>query len=148
MTIYFEGGGACWAGLLCDQGPYTTASNLTGFNAASIGAGGVNIARASFNRADLTNPFRNDTLIYVPYCTGDVHSGNNVATYDRADGGSFDIHHVGYANFGLEFADSQGDLPCAFAGGGHRLERRRVWRCVQLRPHSRGMAHRAGVPRR
>ncbi|OVE82548.1 hypothetical protein BVY03_00635, partial [bacterium K02(2017)] len=40
------------------------------------------------------NPFKEASLVYVPYCTGDFHTGNRLAVY-----GDNTTHHVGYANF-------------------------------------------------
>jgi hypothetical protein len=57
------------------------------------------IPRTPLDRDTAANPFRTWTLVYVPYCTGDVHTGDNVVTY-RGPGGiaPFDYHHVGHAN--------------------------------------------------
>ncbi len=37
-------------------------------------------------------------MVYVPYCTGDVHTGNAVATYDDGSGDSVVFHHEGHAD--------------------------------------------------
>lgn len=85
LLIYLEGGGACWDALTCNI--LNTASNLNGYGASSFGSGpGSGI----FNRADTDNPFRDYSFVYVPYCTGDVHAGDNVASYGT--------RHVGFAN--------------------------------------------------
>src|SRR5206468_3191319 len=47
-----------------------------------------------FDRHDDTNPFRNDSFTFVPYCTGDVHAGSKP---DANYGGRI-THHVGYQN--------------------------------------------------
>ena len=39
------------------------------------------------------NPFRDMSFVYVPYCTGDMHGGDNVVTY-----GAHTTMHVGGAN--------------------------------------------------
>lgn len=80
ILIYLEGGGACWNALTC----YTVASAInisTGYNQASFST--ENIIKAPlFSRTDATNPFRDATYVFVPYCTGDLHSGDAVQTYD------------------------------------------------------------------
>src|SRR5262249_27499783 len=52
------------------------------------GEGGI------FDVADERNPFADFSVIYVPYCTGDVHVGNVTRTY--APG--LTVHHRGYVN--------------------------------------------------
>jgi hypothetical protein len=47
-----------------------------------------------FDLGDRRNPFADYSVVYVPYCTGDVHLGNATKTY--ADG--LTVHHSGYVN--------------------------------------------------
>jgi hypothetical protein len=99
VLIYLEGGGACWSALTC----FTTmsAANFTSGYGPSNFAGDVNTLQTSggfFDRTDAQNPFKDYSYVFVPYCTGDVHAGNNVAVYPAADGGSIPAHHVGWAN--------------------------------------------------
>jgi Pectinacetylesterase len=47
-----------------------------------------------FDFADPRNPFVNHSVVYVPYCTGDVHLGNNDGTYAP----DLTVHHKGYVN--------------------------------------------------
>jgi hypothetical protein len=63
-----------------------------------------------FKRNEPRNPVTDWDMIYVPYCTGDIHSGTNkdVTVKDVAGKHQF----VGYTNFGL-FLDSFGP---SFAG--------------------------------
>lgn len=93
LVVYFEGGGACW--------DYSTCFVLNAATHGPVGrpqwearAAQVNVG--PFDRARATNPFRASTFVYVPYCTGDLHAGNNVATYTALDTRTF--HHVGRAN--------------------------------------------------
>jgi hypothetical protein len=44
----------------------------------------------AFNRSNMNNPFRDASFVFIPYCTGDTHTGDNVTSY----GG----HHKGAAN--------------------------------------------------
>jgi hypothetical protein len=55
------------------------ASELSMFSAGSV-----------FDRSSDTNPFRDYSLVFVPYCTGDFHTGDRVSEYG--------IHHVGFSN--------------------------------------------------
>jgi hypothetical protein len=93
VLIYLEGGGACWDAFTC----YTlqTAANFsTGFSASDFANLTTGLPTGSFfDRNDSTNPFKDYSYVFVPYCTGDIHAGNNVATYGAQQG-----HHVGFAN--------------------------------------------------
>ncbi len=97
MVIFLMGGGGCWDALTCHL--LNTAANLnTGYGEANF-TREINGARAFyiFNRDDARSPFRDATLVFVPYCTGDIHGGNNVITY-TAGGQSRTTYHVGARN--------------------------------------------------
>jgi hypothetical protein len=93
LLVYFEGGGACW--------DYTTCFVL---NSATHGPAGkaqwatraTQINVGPFDRAHATNAFRASSYVYIPYCTGDLHGGSNVATYTGVD--TRMVHHVGHLN--------------------------------------------------
>ena len=89
-TLMFEGGGACWDQLACEgQGTYS-ATNADGIptnylSLANAAAGGLVTPFTS--RFD---PFQGVAtqdwnMVYLPYCTGDVHTGNAVVVFDDAD---------------------------------------------------------------
>ncbi|MDH4107693.1 MAG: pectin acetylesterase-family hydrolase [Gammaproteobacteria bacterium] len=74
LMVYFQGGGACWNGATCDPDLKPTYY--------------VNLAELDLAKAhgvfafDLpSNPFADYSVVFAPYCTGDVHLGNAVATY-------------------------------------------------------------------
>lgn len=91
VFIYFQGGGGCYDAETCGMsGSYKDA--VTDNDNPELNIGGV------FNLDNPDNPFRDHTMLFVPYCTGDVHSGNLVRTYTPASGKSFDIYHRGYVN--------------------------------------------------
>jgi hypothetical protein len=89
VVMYMEGGGACFNTETCKH-----VAHPAGWDAAQfpVNIGPYNIG--IFDRLDDSNPFRNATFIFVPYCTGDVHSGSKP---DGTDGRKF----VGYQNVGL-----------------------------------------------
>jgi hypothetical protein len=93
LLIYLEGGGACWDFNTCFI--LQTASNLTGYGQAEFGA--AEFGNGLFARDDPGNPFKGDNFVYLPYCTGDVHSGNRMTSYS-SDAGTQTLHHVGYTN--------------------------------------------------
>jgi hypothetical protein len=94
LVIYLMGGGACWSEATCYQ--LHTASYIEeGYGPAQFQTDkGLLNAAAFFDRNDATNPFRNDSWVFVPYCTGDVHSGSKP---DASYGGRA-TRHVGFQN--------------------------------------------------
>ncbi len=89
--IFFQGGGGCFDATSCSTtGSYQ--DEVTDRDNPDRTIGGV------FNFDNPENPFREDTMVYVPYCTGDVHSGNQVKRYITDGGRTFDIYHRGYVN--------------------------------------------------
>jgi hypothetical protein len=73
------GGGACWDASTCYV--LNTAVHGPFGQAQWEGTAAPSISRA-LDRARATNPFRNASYVFVPYCTGDLHAGNQVVTYD------------------------------------------------------------------
>jgi hypothetical protein len=86
VVFYLQDGGACFSAETCapDSELYKTAISGTG----PAGEGGI------FAFADEHNPFADYSVVFVPYCTGDVHIGNTTTTY--APG--LTVHHKGYVN--------------------------------------------------
>ena len=97
LVVVLEPGGACW-----DYDSCTGKNGIRG--AANVdGLPDDHWQLAPFispflNRSDDTSPSKDWNMVYVPYCTGDVHTGNAVATY-QADTGSDAVtfHHEGHA---------------------------------------------------
>ncbi len=109
LAIYLEGGGACWNqgtcvpsllqfGPICDYGMIclydgeggtkptaTFVADADPFPADGQGRlpGVLNTISSTlfFKRDRPNNPFRDATFVYVPYCTGDMHSGNTTHEY-------------------------------------------------------------------
>ena len=93
VLIYMEGGGACWSELTCNT--LKTASNFgSGYGEASFKSTAANQLGASFfSRTAADNPFKDYSMVYVPYCTGDIHGGDNTVMY-----GGKPAKHVGSRN--------------------------------------------------
>ncbi len=108
-VVYFEGGGACWDNLTCSfpiGGPQLPppAQPLPQFFVPTIPPGFSPAAIGGLFRTDRAdNPVRDWNIVYIPYCTGDIHTGSATKTY--ANGNplipvpSFTIQHRGYDNF-------------------------------------------------
>ncbi len=78
LVIFLEGGGACFLGQTCAQ-------NRASFGEADFEAGIVEGYGdvGLFNAENEANPVRDWHVVYVPYCTGDVHTGSRTdATAD------------------------------------------------------------------
>lgn len=70
VMIFLEGGGACFNSTTCGSNPATYGSlQFAGFPNAE-GIAGI------FSRADAANVVKDWNMVYVPYCTGDVHGGS------------------------------------------------------------------------
>ncbi|MEM0266470.1 MAG: pectin acetylesterase-family hydrolase [Archaeoglobaceae archaeon] len=97
VLIYLEGGGACFNFLTCrptTQGGtvITLEPNFTTLSYA--------YRQGIFNVTNPNNPFRNWTIVFVPYGTGDIHMGNRVVKYYNISNPlqNKTIYHVGYVN--------------------------------------------------
>lgn len=86
VVVYFQGGGACWDNVSCNT--LKLAANLDGFGESDLAAG---TALGLFDRSDADNPVRDWNFVFIPYCTGDVHTGTN-------PGGPGGVDYVGYDN--------------------------------------------------
>jgi Pectinacetylesterase len=85
VVFYLQDGGACFSAETCapENDLYKTR--------VDDGPAGE---RGIFDFADPRNPFADDSVVYVPYCTGDVHIGD--ADTEYAPG--LTVHHKGYVN--------------------------------------------------
>ena len=97
LVVVFEPGGACW--------DYDSCAGRNGIRGAANphGLPDDHWELAPFispflSRFDDTNPSRDWNMVYMPYCTGDVHTGAKTVTYP---GGGTDpdleVHHDGHA---------------------------------------------------
>lgn len=93
LMVYFEGGGACWFRKNCDTTLQPTYKvNLAGQN--------LDNARGIFDFSHQDNPFASYTIVYAPYCSGDVHLGRTDHAYPPEPGqnGDLTIRHRGFTN--------------------------------------------------
>ncbi len=104
--VYFEGGGACWDQNSClGKGKLSeVASNPNGvpenylsqLNLAAYGLSTPLITRTPLLGKIFTQDWN---LVYVPYCTGDVHTGSTSQVYSDADASKPTTYfHYGYRN--------------------------------------------------
>ena len=85
LVMYYQGGGACWNRLTCGVPSCTTSTQDLDLNDLSM-----------TGLRDLTNPdnpFRDWNIVFVSYCTCDIHYGDATVEY-----GDLTVEHVGYQN--------------------------------------------------
>lgn len=94
LLVFFDGGGACWSYTTCELG---TAVDRT-YGPSKFITEALDFIPCSLTNPDLLPPsFAGATIVFVPYCTGDVHAGDNVATYEFLLD-SVTWQHKGHAN--------------------------------------------------
>ncbi|MEO0492171.1 MAG: pectin acetylesterase-family hydrolase [Actinomycetota bacterium] len=88
VMLFFDGGGACFSAESCDPSGSPTYS-IAADDDLNQSTNGV------FDLDNPENPVGDWTMIFMPYCTGDVHIGTNAAQ-DYGDG--IVVNHTGYLN--------------------------------------------------
>ena len=101
LVVYFDGGGACWDDVTCAVPRRSSdpreADGL--YKSELLASDDPAHMRGIFDLANPRNPVRDWSFVFVPYCTGDVHSGSNTASYRHPDTGEpYTIHHRGWDN--------------------------------------------------
>ena len=104
-VVYMEGGGACW--------DYASCTGQTGIRGARNPNGiADNYMSLMDPSASLVSPFvvrlhpwtsvktQNWNMVYVPYCTGDIYSGDKIGVYNDPTGAHSPLiwHHNGVRN--------------------------------------------------
>lgn len=99
LLVYYNGGGACWDSNTCvgslqvlpPQQPAYIPSTAIQNDPAKMGG----ILAANEN-----NPYANWSMLFISYCTGDVHVGSTVTNYEYplGSGNMVPIYHRGFDN--------------------------------------------------
>jgi hypothetical protein len=120
LLVFLMGGGACWDYLTCA----VINSSTHGPQGKKEWESSRGIVTSSVLDRSASHPFGDYNLVFVPYCTGDVHSGDNVATYEGF-GQKKVVHHKGRANLlafmkriGATFRDSEKVVLSGSSAGG------------------------------
>ena len=93
LMIFLEGGGACFNAQTCAGNPaHYDKSTFTGVFVPGEASAGI------FSRTDTSNAVADWNMVYVPYCTGDVHAGN--APNASVPGVAGTQQFIGYTNMG------------------------------------------------
>ena len=93
VMLFLNGGGACWRTQDCDpKGKPTYTMIADSANDVSVRSGLLDVANDA-------NPVRDYTMIFVPYCTGDVHLGTRQVDYEvKGSDKTISVRHGGGAN--------------------------------------------------
>jgi hypothetical protein len=112
VVIYLEGGGACTTADSC-WGPNPGANNVAGYDATTF-ATARQRQYPLLDRAYAGNPLAAMNLVYVPYCTGDMHAGATEVDFTE-DGGTIPTYFWGANDMDLFLAR----VVPTFAGASH-----------------------------
>lgn len=90
LLIFMFGGGACWDAVTCSVGMALTLTRVEP-NQDWINGEGV------FSSTDPNNPFKDFTVVTIPYCTADVFVGDSKRDYGKPFS-TYEVNHKGYEN--------------------------------------------------
>jgi hypothetical protein len=103
LVVFLQGGGACWDWVTCGgAAPLVDKTALAGPFGPNEFAREIHAKypESWIRREKLPPSLRDATIVFVPYCTGDVHGGDKVTTYSPPvpGGDSVTWHHAGRPN--------------------------------------------------
>ncbi len=108
LVVYFEGGGACWDNLTCSYPNAGLPANVPQFFVPQVPPGTDPATIGGIFRADRPdNPVADWDMVYIPYCTADIHAGSASKQYTSVGnaalglppGVPLNIEHRGFDNF-------------------------------------------------
>lgn len=87
LLVYFQGGGACWNWVSC-SGMFDT----------SVSDTELKEVRGIFDFNRQNNPFKDASVLFIPYCTGDVHIGDASVRHGDESWDAAPVEHRGWRN--------------------------------------------------
>lgn len=96
LMVYLLGGGVSLDAYSASQS-YTAVGNAAFYYDRDDGVSDDRLQNG-ISSDDVRNPFRDWSILVVPYTTADFHAGAGEAAYISADGKEAVIHHSGYNN--------------------------------------------------
>jgi hypothetical protein len=99
LLVFFQGGGGCFDETTCAPGSTWFDDRVDSADDPTL-AGGILDADAP------ENPFADYSVVYLPSCTGDVHTGSRVVTY-----GPHRVEQKGYLNAQAALARAFDEFP-------------------------------------
>lgn len=99
IMMIFEPGGGCWDFPSCSGQTSLGAANPDGIDDHHLN-GFLGVHTPLLNRDFPSNPVGDWNYVFIPYCTGDVHTGRAVTVYSDPAGIEPDLeyHHNGHDN--------------------------------------------------
>ena len=96
LLVYYEGGGACWEQLTCS----VPACDTTVKTDAGSGSDNPQFATTGFaDQSNPANPFRDWNVVFISYCSCDIHFGDAAQDYANIDPAHpLHIEHRGFEN--------------------------------------------------
>jgi hypothetical protein len=94
LMVFFNGGGGCWSGDVCDV--KTKPTHYVPL--ATLPHNDPRTRDGAFAQNNPDNPFKDWSQVFVSYCTGDVHMGAKDMEYTKSNGEKVLIHHRGKVN--------------------------------------------------
>jgi hypothetical protein len=91
LVVYFQGGGACWNDFTCSNPDMYFDNTVDESDNPENWTGGI----GDLDNPD--NPFKDWFLVFIPYCTADIHWGDNSQTYTIGDEDTT-LYHKGFVN--------------------------------------------------
>lgn len=118
LIVFLQGGGACWNDTTCNM-------NLANYSADEFATwAGTSGYSGIFDSQSSDNPFDDWNVVFIPYCTGDLHAGQN--NNIDVPGGPADQQFVGLLNVSLamqtiapQFTDPNRVLLIGASAGGY-----------------------------
>lgn len=96
VLIFLNGGGACWRAQDCDP------KGRPAFTTDADSANDPSVRTGIFDVRNPENPVADYTMVFISYCSGDMHLGTREVDYEvKGAGGttrSFAVRHGGAAN--------------------------------------------------
>jgi hypothetical protein len=110
LMIFLNGGGVCYDDFFCGSNPANVEESISGGTLADVTLDtftqAINPERQipqdeGILKKDAKNPVRNWSMVYVPYCTGDVYAGTTLNAPVITSNNQRPQNFMGYANLGL-----------------------------------------------
>jgi dienelactone hydrolase len=101
LLVFFQGGGGCFDQRSCALGS-------TWFDDRVDASDDPRFAGGMLDLDNVQNPFSDWSIVYLPSCTGDVHTGTRVVRYGRLR-----VHQKGYTNARAALSRAYREFPDA-----------------------------------
>jgi hypothetical protein len=101
LLVFFQGGGGCFSVETCRPGSRWFDDRIDAFDDPGSSSGVLDLV-------DARNPFRDYSMVFIPSCSGDVHTGTRVVEY-----GPYRVQQKGYFNAQAALRRAFRDFPAA-----------------------------------